>query len=111
MIAVCLVVADRLPRTVFPLAAVGSMALTAYAGGIVVVAVTGTLDYTTNHAWLAFVVVTTAAATLWRLFLGRGPLERLVTWSSQRARDSAPSSATTQTARSTVCPACRPHDR
>jgi hypothetical protein len=31
------------------------------------------LDYTTNHAWLVFVVVTTAAATLWRLFLGKGP--------------------------------------
>ena len=44
------VTADRLPRTVFPLAAVGSMALTTYAGGIVAVAITGTLDYTTNHA-------------------------------------------------------------
>ena len=85
VIAVCLVVADRLPRTVFPLAAVGSMALTAYAGGIIAVTITGTLDYTTNHAWLVFVVVTTAAATLWRLFLGRGPLERLLTWSSLRA--------------------------
>jgi hypothetical protein len=42
------VTADRLPRTVFPLAAVGSMALTAYAGGIVAVAVIGTLDYTTR---------------------------------------------------------------
>jgi Heparan-alpha-glucosaminide N-acetyltransferase, catalytic len=67
------VTADPLPRTVFPLAAVGSMALTAYAGGIVAVAVTGTLDYTTNHAWLVFVVVTTAAATLWRLFSARAP--------------------------------------
>jgi uncharacterized membrane protein YeiB len=85
VIAVCLVVADRLPRTVFPLAAVGSMALTAYAGGIIAVAITGTLDYSTNHAWLVFVVVTTAAATLWRLLLGRGPLERLLTWSSLRA--------------------------
>jgi hypothetical protein len=43
------VTADPLPRTVFPLAAVGSMALTAYAGGIVAVAVTGTLDYTTRR--------------------------------------------------------------
>ncbi|MGY1643688.1 heparan-alpha-glucosaminide N-acetyltransferase domain-containing protein [Geodermatophilus sp. SYSU D00703] len=85
VIAVCLAVADRLPRVVFPLAAVGSMALTAYTGGIVAVAITGTLDYTTNHAWLAFVVVTTAAATLWRIFLGRGPLERLLTWSSTGA--------------------------
>jgi uncharacterized membrane protein YeiB len=85
VVAVCLLVADRLPRTVFPLAAVGSMALSTYAGGIIAVAITGTLDYATNHAWLVFVVVTTAAATLWRLFLGRGPLERLLTWSSLRA--------------------------
>jgi uncharacterized membrane protein YeiB len=85
VIAVCLLVADRLPRTVFPLAAVGSMALTTYAGGIVAVAITGTLDYTTNRPWLIYVVFTTVAATLWRLFLGRGPLERLLTWSSLRA--------------------------
>jgi uncharacterized membrane protein YeiB len=85
VIAICLFVADRVPRTVFPLAAVGSMALTTYAGGIVAVAITGTLDYTTNRPWLAFVLSTTVAATLWRLFLGRGPLERLLTWSSLRA--------------------------
>jgi uncharacterized membrane protein YeiB len=85
VITVCLLVADRLPRTVFPLAAVGSMALTAYAGGIVAVAITGTLDYTTNRPWLIYVLFTIVAATLWRLFLGRGPLERLLTWSSLRA--------------------------
>ncbi|WP_448612345.1 heparan-alpha-glucosaminide N-acetyltransferase domain-containing protein [Geodermatophilus sp. URMC 60] len=99
VIAVCLVVADRLPGTVFPMAAVGSMALTAYAGGIVAVAVNGTLDYTTNHAWLAFVVVTTATATLWRLFLGRGPLERLLTWSAMRAAEQGMSSGMARTAR------------
>jgi len=98
IIAVCLVVADRLPRTVFPLAAVGSMALTAYAGGIVAVAVTATLDYATNYAWLVFVVVTTAAATLWRLFLGRSPLERLLAWSSIRATEATSAFGTTRTA-------------
>jgi uncharacterized membrane protein YeiB len=100
VIAMCLIVADRLPRTVFPLAAVGSMALTTYAGGIVAVAVTGTLDYTTNRPWLIYVVVTTAAATLWRLFLGRGPLERLLTWSSLRAAGQIAPSGTTRTTRS-----------
>jgi len=87
VIAVCLVVADRLPRMVFPLAAVGSMALTTYAGGIVAVAITGTFDYTTNRPWLVYVLSTTVAATLWRLFLGRGPLERLLTASSRRAAE------------------------
>src|SRR3954452_10061979 len=65
VIAVCLLVADPLPRTVFPLAAVGSTALSTYAGGIVAVAITGTLDYTTNRPWLVYVLFTIVAATLW----------------------------------------------
>ena len=85
VIAVCLVVADRLPTILFPLAAVGSMALTAYAGGIVATWVASAPDYETNRPWLVYVLITIAAATVWRLFLGRGPLERLVTWRSQRA--------------------------
>jgi uncharacterized membrane protein YeiB len=85
VIGVCLVLADRLPRALFPLAAVGSMALTAYVGGVVAAWATGTLDYDTNRPWLIYVLITTATATLWRLFLGRGPLERLLTWSSLRA--------------------------
>jgi uncharacterized membrane protein YeiB len=100
VIAACLVLADWLPRAAAPFAAVGSMALTAYVGGIVAVWVTGTLDHDTNRPWLAYVLITTAAATLWRLFLGRGPLERLVTWSSLQAAGGSDSPGTTQTARS-----------
>jgi hypothetical protein len=55
------------------------------------------LDYTTNHAWLVFVVVTTAA-TLWRLFFGKGPLERLLTWSCIRATGATSAIGTTRTA-------------
>ncbi|MGY1689778.1 heparan-alpha-glucosaminide N-acetyltransferase domain-containing protein [Geodermatophilus sp. SYSU D01105] len=84
VIAVCLVLADRLPRVLSPVAAVGSMALSAYVGGVVAVWLTGTLDHDTNGPWLVSVLITTAAATIWRLFLGRGPLERLLTWSSVR---------------------------
>jgi uncharacterized membrane protein YeiB len=83
VIAVCLALADRLPRVLFPLAAVGSMALSAYVG-VVAVWLNGSLDYQTNRPWLIYILVTTAAATFWRLVLGRGPLERLLTWSSQR---------------------------
>ncbi|MGR6965118.1 heparan-alpha-glucosaminide N-acetyltransferase domain-containing protein [Geodermatophilus sp. URMC 61] len=101
VIAVCLVVADRLPTLLFPLAAVGSMALTAYAGGIVAAWVTGAPDYATNRAWLVYVLTTIAAATVWRLLLGRGPMERLLTWSSQRAAGRGAPVPSTRSAHST----------
>ena len=82
VIAVCLVAADRLPRVLFALASVGSMALTAYVGTVVAGWVLGTLDYTTNWPWTVYVVATLVLATAWRLLFGRGPLERLLTWSS-----------------------------
>ena len=85
MIAGCLVVADRLPAGTFPLASVGSMALTAYTGSVVAIWATGTGQYVDNRSWLAYVLVTVVLATAWRLLLGRGPLERLLTWSSRRA--------------------------
>jgi uncharacterized membrane protein YeiB len=85
VIAVCLVAAGRLQRVLFPLASVGSMALTAYVGTAVAAWVLGTLDYTTNWPWVVYVVATLVLATAWRLTFGRGPLERLLTWSSTRA--------------------------
>jgi uncharacterized membrane protein YeiB len=82
VIAVCLVVADRLPAVTFPLAAVGGMALTVYAAQIVAVWVEGTLEHSDNRPWLAYIVAAVVCTTLWRLLLGRGPLERLLTWTS-----------------------------
>jgi hypothetical protein len=35
--------------------------------------------------WLLFVTGALVSATVWRARLGRGPLERLLTWSSRRA--------------------------
>jgi uncharacterized membrane protein YeiB len=85
VIAVCLVLAERLPAVVLPFAAVGAMALTVYTAQIVAVRILGTLDYVDNIAWLAYILASLAFATVWRLVLGRGPLERLLTWSSNRA--------------------------
>jgi uncharacterized membrane protein YeiB len=85
VVAVCLVVADRLPRLISPVAAVGSMALTAYAGGVVAGWAAGTLEYPDNGPWAIYVIATLVIATGWRRTLGRGPLERLLTWSSSRA--------------------------
>jgi uncharacterized membrane protein YeiB len=85
VIAVCLALAAQLPAVVFPFAAVGAMALTVYTAQVVAVWMLGTLDYTDNTAWLLYVLAALAFASVWRLFLGRGPLERLLTWSSNRA--------------------------
>jgi uncharacterized membrane protein YeiB len=85
VIAVCLVVAERLPTVTFPLAAVGSMALTVYTAQVVAIWAIGTTDYDSNWPWLTYVLATLGTATVWRLVLGRGPLERLLTWTSRRA--------------------------
>lgn len=76
----CLWFAHRFPRTTAPLAATGALALTAYCGQLVAIAVMGpSVVYDTDNLTLAaFVVVTLAATTLWRRLLGRGPLERLL---------------------------------
>jgi len=84
VIAVCLVVADRLPTATFPVASVGSMALTVYSAQIVAIWATGAEEYADNRTWVAYLAVTVVLATTWRLVLGRGPLERLLTWSSVR---------------------------
>jgi uncharacterized membrane protein YeiB len=85
VVAVCLVVAERLPMVTFPLAAVGAMALTVYTGQVVAIRIIGADEYVDNALWLTFVLVSLVLATTWRLSLGRGPLERLLTWSSTRA--------------------------
>jgi uncharacterized membrane protein YeiB len=85
VIAVCLVVADRLPPLTFPLAAVGAMALTAYVGSVVAIWATDGPDTDSNLPWGVYVLVTLALAIAWRFAFGRGPLERLLTWSSVRA--------------------------
>jgi hypothetical protein len=95
VIALCLVAAERLPRVVVPQAWVGSMAFTVYAGSTVAAWALGTMDYADNRPWLADVLGTVVLATAWRLAFGRGPLERLLTWSSTRAAGQSrpPSSA------------------
>jgi uncharacterized membrane protein YeiB len=103
IIAVCLVLAERLPTVTFPLAAVGSMALSVYTAQVVAISIIGA-DNEDNRPWLAFVLVTLLLATLWRLTLGRGPLERLLTWSSTRAAGSTPARSTEPRPSSTSAP-------
>ncbi|MGY1803998.1 heparan-alpha-glucosaminide N-acetyltransferase domain-containing protein [Blastococcus sp. SYSU D00922] len=88
VLAACLVVADRLPLLTFPLRAVGALALTVYTAQIVVLWAllqVGPERPEGAGLWLAFVVSALAGAGLWWWRLGRGPLERLLTWTSSRA--------------------------
>jgi uncharacterized membrane protein YeiB len=90
VIAGCLVVADRLPLLTAPLRAVGAMALSVYSAQIVVLWALideGSARPQGVGLWLVFLVCALAGAGLWRAWLGRGPLERLLTWSSTRAAD------------------------
>ena len=84
VIAGCLVLAERLPRATFPLVAVGAMALTTYTGQIITPAALD-WDFDGVATWLAFIAVIIVVATGWRLAIGQGPLERLLSGSSRRA--------------------------
>lgn len=79
--ALCTLLVDGRGRTVariaYPLAAVGSMPLTVYAGHLVVIAALSEYPES-GTAWAWFAVGSLLFAVVWRAFLGRGPLERLV---------------------------------
>jgi uncharacterized membrane protein YeiB len=95
VVAACLVLADRLPGLLAPLGAVGALALSVYTAHIVVIRVL--LEVAPQAAqglgtWLLLAAGALLGATLWRLLLGRGPLERLLTWTSSRAAGLPPSS-------------------
>ncbi|MGY1642813.1 heparan-alpha-glucosaminide N-acetyltransferase domain-containing protein [Geodermatophilus sp. SYSU D00703] len=85
VLGLCLVLADRLPRVTLPLGAVGAMALSVYTAQIVAIWALGVDSSDDWGSWLWFTVTALLLATVWRLRLGRGPLERLLTWSSRRA--------------------------
>ncbi|SDM08535.1 Uncharacterized membrane protein YeiB [Geodermatophilus siccatus] len=83
-ITACLVLAERLPTATLPLVSVGAMALTAYTGHVVVPTVLG-WDVEGGAPWLASIAVMVVLSTGWRLTLGQGPLERLLSTTSRRA--------------------------
>ena len=88
VMAGCLVLADLLPWPTAPLRAVGAMALSVYTAHIVVLWVLLHVSPASTEGadvWLLFALAALVGAGLWRWGLGRGPLERLLTWSSTRA--------------------------
>jgi hypothetical protein len=87
VLAVLLVAAERAPRLLAPLTATGALALTVYTAQILAIAALGpdVVWEPRNEVLLWFVAVTLVVAPVWRHFLGRGPLERLLHTASVRA--------------------------
>ncbi|MBB6175190.1 hypothetical protein HNR23_005332, partial [Nocardiopsis mwathae] len=83
VLIVCVVVAEKAGAPIRPLAAAGAMALTLYAGHIVVMAL-----FDMSYADAApfrlelFVLGSLVFATLWMPLFGRGPLEWALKWLS-----------------------------
>ncbi|GAA4429790.1 hypothetical protein GCM10023169_32470 [Georgenia halophila] len=79
-----------------PAAAAGAMSLTVYSVQIVAIAIMGNdiVWYPESNAVLVwFIVIALAFAWLWRRFLGRGPIERLLTALVGSTTGPAPASA------------------
>jgi len=87
VLGLCLFAADRARWPLFPLEATGAMALTAYSLHIVAIAWIGdqAFEQSDYGLYLAFLVVTLVAATLWRLTAGAGPFERVLASVAGRA--------------------------
>ncbi len=80
VVALCLLLSRPLRWVLLPLAALGSMPLTAYTVHVVsIVVLVGPGGFVQSTAfWLLTAVALVVAATLWSILFGRGPLERLV---------------------------------
>lgn len=82
VLGACLLV-DRFP-VVRPLASVGALALTVYVGHLLVLRAVGEENLNRVIAespylpWLVLVLTTVVVTTVWRMLLGRGPLEYLL---------------------------------
>lgn len=85
VLGLCLVLADRLSRLTYPLAAVGALALSVYTAQVAAIAVLEVGPGGDWGRWARFTLTAVLLATVWRWRLGRGPLERLLSWSSERA--------------------------
>ncbi|GAT75022.1 hypothetical protein MHM582_3531 [Microbacterium sp. HM58-2] len=85
MIALCLLLSRPLRWAVLPLGALGSMPLSAYSLHVTTVALLGGPGgfFQSNAFWAATAIGLLLIATLWSMFAGRGPLERLVGWAAQ----------------------------
>jgi uncharacterized membrane protein YeiB len=76
-----------------PLASIGQMALTIYTAQIIAFWITVVSTEEMPDDWAVFwwfAIVSLVVATLWRTFLGQGPLERLLSTVARRTADPSP---------------------
>lgn len=80
VMALCLLLSRPLRWPLLPLGALGSMPLSAYSVHVLSIAlVAGPGGFLSSNAfWMWTAAALLLAATLWSMFFGRGPLERLV---------------------------------
>jgi len=83
--------APRLRAVLYPVAALGSMALSAYVLHLLVIAAVGVeiVWEASNVSLVVLELTLLVLASLWRWRLGRGPLERVLTFVSSAAGDRA----------------------
>lgn len=86
VLALCLLLSRPLRWPLLPFGALGSMPLSAYSGHIVAIAlITGPGGYySSNGLWAFLAVGLLVVTTVWSMFFGRGPLERLVGWAATK---------------------------
>lgn len=86
VIALCILLSRPLRWPLLPLGALGSMPLSAYSAHVLVIALlAGPGGYfTSNVLWAGMAIGLLLLTTLWSMFVGRGPLERLVGWSAAK---------------------------
>lgn len=86
VIGLCVLLSRPLRWLLLPLGALGSMPLSAYSCHVLVIALlAGPGGYfTSNVLWAAMAIGLLVVTTLWSMFVGRGPLERLVGWSAAK---------------------------
>lgn len=99
VIGVCLLLARRIRVVLVPIAAVGSMPLTAYTAHVLSFFVLSAPlalapdafaeSSSAPASWLVCIGVLLVGCTVWALHWGRGPLERVTAWAS-RAMNASP---------------------
>ncbi|MDQ1598365.1 MAG: hypothetical protein QOI70_1789 [Microbacteriaceae bacterium] len=92
ILAVCLLVPRAVRWLLYPLAAIGAMALTAYTVHVLIVDRIGSPAFAQpdNGLFLGFVAGALLVCAAWTLLLGRGPLERALTGLSRVAAQALP---------------------